>query len=69
MQSNWSWNKIKKRRRLRREWNTTRNPETKTEINKLKKEIEMDINKENAKKFEKICKETENKNGKNHGML
>ena len=46
---------IKERRRLRRLYNNTQNPNTKSTINKLQKEIRTKINEESTISWEKFC--------------
>ena len=46
---------IKEKRRLRRLYNNTQDPNIKSTINKLQKEIRTKINKESAISWEKFC--------------
>ena len=46
---------IKERRRLRRLYNSTQDPNTKSTINKLQKEIRTQINQESTISWEKFC--------------
>ena len=46
---------IKERRRLRRLYNNTQDPETKSTTNKLQKEIRTKINQESTISWEKFC--------------